>query len=372
MEAIRLGVIGLGVMGKAHAASVAAGHVPGLQLTALAKCESADFLGSSSARCFPSAEALIESAAVDAVLVATPHPTHKDLCIRALQAGLHVLVEKPVGIQKSDVAAILQARRSDSQVMAVMFQQRTNPIFQQIRALVQGGELGEIRRFNWIVTNWFRPAAYYATSPWRGTWAGEGGGLLLNQCPHQLDLWQWIFGRPCRIRAFCGFGRYHDIEVEDDVTAYLEYENGTSGVFIASTGESPGTNRLEIVGERGRLVYENGQLQHQQNASDMTVFSRQASAPFATLPCATVPHLAADTGGRHADVMANFVAAIRHGGPLIAALHEGAHSLELANAMILSAWENRAVDLPLDGERYARELAQRIKNSRGFRLPRGG
>jgi predicted dehydrogenase len=274
------------------------------------------------------------------------------------------LVEKPVGIQKSDVAAICQARRLDSQVMAVMFQQRTNPIFQKIRAMVRGGELGEIRRINWIVTDWFRPAAYYSTSRWRGTWAGEGGGLLLNQCPHQLDLWQWIFGMPCRIRAFCGFGRYHDIEVEDDVTAYLEYENGTSGVFIASTGESPGTNRLEIAGERGRLVYENGRLHHQQNASDMTVFSRQASAPFATLASTTVPHTVIDTGGRHADVLANFAAAIRRGVPLIATLHEGINSLELANAMILSAWENRAIDLPLDSEWYARELAHRVKTSR--------
>ena len=359
-------------MGKAHAATVAEGHVPGLRLTALANCESADGHWAPTVSCFQSAEALIDSTAVDAVLVATPHASHRDLCIRALQAGLHLMVEKPVGIQKKEVAAICQARISDSQAMAVMFQQRTNPIFQEIRAIVQGGGLGEIRRINWIVTDWFRPAAYYTSSRWRGTWAGEGGGILLNQCPHQLDLWQWIFGPPCRVRAFCGFGRYHDIEVEDDVTAYLEYESGATGVFIASTGESPGTNRLEITGERGRLVYEGGRLQHQQNATAMTVYSQQATAPFATLPYSAVAHAAADTGGRHADVLRNFVAAIQQGASLIAPLHEGVYSLELANAMLLSAWDKGPIDLPLDEERYARELAKRVATSRGGRKPRGG
>jgi len=309
---------------------------------------------------------LIDASAVDAILIATPHVSHKELCIRVLKAGLHIMVEKPVSVQKRDAEAICQARIMPSQVMAVMFQQRTNPVFQQIRNIVHRRELGEIRRINWIVTDWFRTEEYFAASKWRGTWAGEGGGMLLNQCPHQLDLWQWIFGMPSRVRAFCGFGRYHDIEVEDDVTAYLEYENGTTGVFIASTGESPGTNRLEITGERGRLVYEGGQLHHQHNASEMSAFSRQAGAPFAAPPSSRVNHSVADTGGRHTEILINFVDAIMRGVPLVAPVHEGIRSLELANAMILSAWDNCAIELPLDGERYARELAKRVDSSRGF------
>ncbi|MDI1249435.1 MAG: Gfo/Idh/MocA family oxidoreductase, partial [Lacunisphaera sp.] len=261
------------------------------------------------------------------------------------------MVEKPVSIHKRDAEAICEARIKATQVMAVMFQQRTNPIFQEIRNIVQRRELGEIRRINWIVTDWFRTGNYYAASKWRGTWAGEGGGMLLNQCPHQLDLWQWIFGLPRRVRSFCGFGRYHDIEVEDDVTAYLEYESGTTGVFIASTGESPGTNRLEITGERGRLVYEGGQLHHQQNAEEMSAFSVQAGVPFAAPPFTSVKHPAPDTGGRHADILNNFVEAIVRGVPLIAPVSEGISSLELANAMILSAWDNCTIELPLDGER---------------------
>jgi predicted dehydrogenase len=357
-------------MGTAHAVTVAAGRIPGLRLTAVANCEPADPRWAPSVSCYNSAEALIDSSGVDAILVATPHPSHKDLCIRALQAGLHLMVGKPVSIQKQDAEAICEARIKDTQVMAVMFQQRTNPIFREIRNIVHRRELGEIRRINWIVTDWFRTENYYAASKWRGTWAGEGGGMLLNQCPHQLDLWQWIFGMPRRVRSFCGFGRYHDIEVEDDVTAYLEYASGATGVFIASTGESPGTNRLEITGERGRLVYEGGQLHHQQNAAEMSAFSVQAGVPFAAPPFTVVNHPAPDTGGRHADILSNFVDAIVRGVPLIAPVSEGISSLELANAMLLSAWDDCAIELPMDGERYARALSKRVDLSRSN--PAGG
>jgi predicted dehydrogenase len=352
-------------MGRAHADNVLEGRVPGLRLVAVANWAAAPLPWGGEVKGYASPEALIASSDVDAVLIATPHVSHSELCIRALRAGLHLMVEKPVSVQKRDAEAICQARLRPSQIMAVMFQQRTNPVFQMIRNIVQRRELGEIRRINWIVTNWFRTEEYYAASKWRGTWAGEGGGLLLNQCPHQLDLWQWIFGRPSRVRAFCGFGRYHDIEVEDDATAYLEYDHGATGVFIASTGESPGTNRLEITGERGRLVYENGQLLHQQNAAEMSVFSRQAAAPFVAPPFSLVNHTVADTGGSHTEVLRNFVAAITHGVPLVASIQEGIASLELANAMILSAWKNDVVALPLDGEHYARALAKRVDGSRG-------
>lgn len=359
-------------MGSAHAVNVTEGRIPGLRLAAVANCEPGNRRWGKRVRCFSSPESLIEAAVVDAVLIATPHMSHRELCVQALKAGLHIMVEKPVSVQKRDAEAICQARVNPSQVMGVMFQQRTNPLYQEIRNIVQRGELGEIRRINWIVTDWFRTENYFASSKWRGTWAGEGGGLLLNQCPHHLDLWQWIFGMPSRVRAFCGFGRYHDIEVEDDVTAYLEYANGTTGVFIASTGESPGSNRLEITGERGRLVCEGGQLHHLHNATAMSAFSRAATAPFVAPPFSRVDHSVADTGGRHTEVMKNFVDAIVRGVPLVAPVYEGISSLELANAMILSAWDNCAIDLPLDGERYARALAKRVDSSRGCTKSRGG
>jgi len=364
MKDVRLGIVGLGIVGRVHAANVAAGRVPGLVLAAVARCEVAEPQWGSRVRCFPSLEAMIGAAAVDAVLIATPHASHRELCIRALTAGLHLMVEKPVSVQKGDAEAICQARISSSQVMAVMFQQRTNPIFQEIRRIVQQGELGQIRRINWIVTDWFRTEEYFTASEWRGTWGGEGGGLLLNQCPHHLDLWQWIFGMPRRVRAFCGFGRYHDIEVEDDVTTYLEYDSGATGVFIASTGEAPGTNRLEITGERGRVVYERGQLDHLRNESEMSVFSREATAPFAAPRVRRVNHRASDTNGKHTEILKNFVDAIVRRVPLIASASEGIKSLEIANAMLLSTWEKETIELPLDGKRYATALAKRMRNSR--------
>jgi predicted dehydrogenase len=249
-------------------------------------------------------------------------------------------------------------------VFAVMFNQRTDPFYQRIRQLVQSGELGEIRRVNWIITDWFRTAAYYASSQWRATWAGEGGGVLLNQCPHNLDLIQWIFGLPVRVRAFCRCGRYHEVEVEDDVTAYLEFANGATGVFITSTGEAPGTNRLEITAEGGRVVYEDDQIRCLRNTVPMSEFSRTSPEAFARPE--TVPGLitAPGHGGQHQEILQNFTEAILDGAPLIAPAAEGIHSVELANAMLLSGWLDRTVDLPIDAAHYEQLLQQRIQESK--------
>jgi predicted dehydrogenase len=217
---------------------------------------------------------LIKSGEVDAVLIATPHYSRAPIGIQALEAGLHVLVEKPLCVHKADCERLISVPLSPGQVFAVMFNQRTDPCYIRLRELIRGGELGEIRRINWIITNWFRTAAYYASGGWRATWAGEGGGVLLNQSPHQLDLWQWLFGMPRKVRAFCEIGRYHDIEVEDDVTAYFEYENGTTGVFVTSTGEAPGTDRLELAAENGRVVIENGRFVFAKTEVPMSEFGK--------------------------------------------------------------------------------------------------
>jgi predicted dehydrogenase len=239
-----------------------------------------------------------------------------------------------------------------------MFNQRTDPRYLKLRAMVRGGKLGKIRRINWIITDWFRPEAYYRHAGWRATWAGEGGGVLLNQCPHNLDLFQWIFGMPAKVRGFCQFGRYHHIEVEDDVTAYFEYADGTTAVFIASTGEAPGTNRLEVMGDGGRLVLEGGRLEFLRNEVSAAVFSRQSKEKFKAPPLRRIEvPLPPGTGEQHLGILKNFVRAIRRGEKLIAPAGEGLHSVELANAIILSALENRTVDLPLSAPRYARLLA---------------
>jgi len=364
MGSVRIGIAGVGNMGSAHARQILAGRVERLELTAVCDPLPARCAAISGVRAFASAGAMIRSGAVDAVVVATPHYAHTTIGIAALRAGLHVLVEKPISVHKADAERLLAAHRGPGQVFAAMFNQRTDPAWRTLHQLVRGGDLGEIRRVNWIITDWFRSEAYYASSAWRATWAGEGGGVLLNQCPHNLDLFQWIFGMPRRVRAFCRFGRYHDIEVEDDVTAYLELPGGATAVFIASTGEAPGTSRLEITAEGGRVVYERDRIEIRRNAVPMSAFSRTTKELFARPDTTDTVLPAAERGGQHLGILQNFVAAILDGAPLIAPAAEGIHSVELANAMLWSAWRDETVELPLNARRYAQRLREHIRQSR--------
>ncbi len=364
MNPIRLGIVGLGNMGAVHAATVLAGKVPGLELTAVCDRDAARLAKFASTTGYATPEALIASRAVDAILIATPHPFHVALGIAALRAGLHVLMEKPIAVHKAEGERLLAAHQDPRQVFAAMFNQRTDPAYRKIRELLQSGELGEIRRVNWIITDWFRTEAYYASGGWRATWAGEGGGLLLNQCPHNLDLLQWICGQPQRVRAHCRFGRYHAIEVEDDVTAYLEFAHGATGVFVASTGEAPGTNRLEITAEGGRIVLEDDRLVCHRNALPMSEFSRTSREAFAKPEAAVSSLSGLGHGGQHQEILQNFADAIRSGQPLIAPGAEGLRSVELANAMLLSTWLRRTIDLPLDAALYESQLRRRIESSK--------
>jgi predicted dehydrogenase len=363
MGNVRIGIVGLGNMGSMHARSILAGKIDRLELAAVCDVNAGRRAAFPGPTAFASAEAMIASGAIDAILIATPHYQHTTIGIAALRAGLHVLVEKPISVHKADCERLLAAHRNQAQVFAAMFNQRTDPFYLAIRRLVQNGELGAIRRIHWSITDWFRSAAYYASSDWRATWAGEGGGVLLNQCPHNLDLLQWIFGRPSRVRAFCHFGRYHAIEVEDDVTAYLEFADGATGVFVTTTGEAPGTNRLEIAAEGGRVVYENDRIQWLRNTVPMSEFSRTTTQSFARPETVSSVLPVADHGGQHNEILGNFVAAILDGAPLIAPAAEGIYSVELANAMLLSAWRDETVDLPLNARTYARLLKQRIAQS---------
>jgi predicted dehydrogenase len=363
MKSIRIGIIGLGNMGRAHSRNILGGKIPGLELTAVNDASAQQGEAFPEVPFFPTPEALITSGTVDAVLIATPHFSHTPLGIAALQAGLHVLVEKPISVHKADAEKLIAAHTNPSQVFAAMFNQRTDPYYQAIRTMVRDGTLGPVRRVSWIITNWFRSAAYYASGSWRATWEGEGGGILLNQCPHNLDLYSWIFGQPDRVRAFCKFGRYHDIEVEDDVTAYFEHGNGTNATFVTTTGEAPGTNRLEIAAENGRLVMENDKLVFTQNEMAMSEFCRTTKESFAAPKTTEKVIDVSGHGDQHIGIMHNFVEAITEGKPLLAPAAEGLLSVELANAMLLSAFEDRAIDLPLDGAAYEQALKQKIRES---------
>jgi len=364
MTKLRLGIIGLGTMGQSHARAVLAGQVSRVELTAVADVDPARLSAFPEITHFADAKSLIRSRLVDAVLIATPHYHHTAAGVATLKAGLHLLVEKPVSVHKADCEKLVSAHQGGRQVFAAMFNQRTDPYYLKLRELLQNGELGEVRRVNWIITNWFRTKAYYASSNWRATWAGEGGGVLINQCPHNLDLFQWLFGMPIRVRGFCRFGRYHDIEVEDDVTAYFELKGGAHATFIASTGEAPGTNRLEVTAEGGKVVIENDRIHFTKNSVPMSAFSATTSEGFATPAASDVPISVDGHGGQHVAILQNFVNAILDGTPLIAPAAEGINSVELANAILLSTWTDKTVELPMNGALYARWLKKKIAGSK--------
>jgi predicted dehydrogenase len=363
METVKLGIIGLGNMGSIHAQSVIDGHIPRCKLSAVCDLKAERLARFSSAEAFVSVDDFLRSSQTDAVLIATPHYAHTTIGIRALETGRHVLVEKPVSVHKSDAERLIAAHRDSAQVFAAMFNQRTDPFFLKLRQLVQSGALGTIRRVSWTITNWFRTEAYYQSSDWRATWAGEGGGVLLNQCPHNLDLFQWIFGMPARVRAFCHFGRYHDIEVEDDVTAYLEYSDGMTAVFSASTGEAPGTNRLEVAAEQGKIVIEDDSFHFIRNEVPTSEFSRTDPGRFSAPGTWEIRIPIKGHGPQHDGILRNFVSAILDGTPLIAPAEEGIYSLELANAFLLSTLEDRSVQLPIDGALFEQHLKKLIASS---------
>jgi predicted dehydrogenase len=245
-----------------------------------------------------------------------------------------------------------------------MFNQRTDPYYRKLKQLIDGGELGALVRVSWIITNWFRTEAYYRGGGWRATWRGEGGGVLLNQCPHQLDLMQWLFGMPTKVAGFCGFGKRHDIEVEDQVTAYLEYENGATGTFITSTGEAPGTNRLEVAGERGQVVIEDDTFRFTRNETPADEFIRTSPEPFGKPGVWNVNIPISGHGGQHKEVLQNFIDAIRNGTVLIAPASEGIRSVELGNAILYSSLTGQPVVMPLDSSAFEAKLKQLIQDSR--------
>ncbi len=367
---IRLGIIGFGNMGTSHAKRIMDGECPDFVLTAVADtnparldCVKKDF--SAEIHCFDTAEEMLSSGLIDACIVAVPHYDHTKYAIACMEKGIHVMVEKPAGVYTKQVREMNEvAAKHPEVVYAMMFNQRVNPIYRKMRELVQSGRFGQIRRTNWIITAWYRPQAYYNSGGWRATWAGEGGGVLLNQCPHQLDLWQWICGMPVKVQSHLHYGKWHDIEVEDDVTTYVEYANGATGVFVTSTGDAHGSNRFEIQLDKGRIVADWDKLSVLEYEMTEQEFSKTSTGAFSNVTAKEVEVEldGQDTG--HAGVLNAFAGAILRGEPLIAGGEEGINGLTLSNAMHLSSWLGREVELPLDENVYYDELMKRVATSR--------
>lgn len=369
MEQVKLGIIGIGNMGSGHVKSLLGAKLPELTITAVADRQESRRTWAKenlpeSVAIFEEGTELIDSGVCDAVLIVVPHYQHPELTIYALDHGLHVLCEKPAGVYTKQVREMNEAAKKSDRVFAMMFNQRTNCIYRKLHELVTGGELGAIKRVNWIVTDWYRTQSYYDSGSWRATWDGEGGGVLLNQCPHNMDLLQWICGMPSKVRAFCHNGKWHDIEVEDDVTAYMEYPNGATGVFVTTTADAPGTNRFEVTLEMGKLVCEDNKLTLHKLSENERTFCKTAKGGFDTPEC-TVTEVETDgLNEQHMGIMKAFANRILHKTPLVAEGVEGINGLTLSNAMHLSSWLEKDIELPFDEDLFLEELTKRRKASK--------
>jgi predicted dehydrogenase len=368
MSKVKVGVIGIGNMGKSYALQLVKGLVEGAMLTAV--CGRNDQLEyiknqtTGNVQCYLDEDSFFQDSGIEAVIIATPHYSHPELAKKAFAQGIHVLIDKPAGVYTKQVVEMNEAAEASGKVFSIMLNQRTNPLYQKLRELIQSGELGEIKRTNWIITDWYRSQSYYDSSKWRATWQGEGGGVLLNQAPHQLDLWQWTTGLiPKRVNAFCQYGKYHDIEVEDDVTAYVEYENGATGVFIASTGEAPGTNRFEIAGDRGKLVVENNTLTFFRLTQSEREFNASFKGGFGQPECWKIDIPVGRDNPGHLGIIQNWIDAILKGTPLLAPGEDGLKSVEIANAIYLSSWLKQTVEFPISADLYYEKLQEKINQS---------
>lgn len=368
MKKVRLGIIGIGGMGTNHANSILRGDVPNMELTAVADVRECRLNWArenlpDTVSVFEDGRKLIDSGTCDAVLIATPHYFHPEFVIYALEHGVHALSEKPAGVYTKQVREMNEVAEKSDRVFAIMLNQRTNCVYRKLHEMIESGELGQLKRMNWIITDWYRTQSYYDAAGWKATWEGEGGGVLLNQCPHQIDLLQWLCGMPVRVRAFCHEAKWHNIEVEDDVTAYMEFENGATGVFVTTTADAPGTNRLELTFEMGKIVCENNELIFDKLAVNEREFCMTEKEGFKK---PDMTRIVVETDGQneqHTGVFKAFADRILNGGPLVADGREGIKGLTLSNAMHLSSWLDKTIELPFDEELFLEELNKRRARS---------
>ena len=366
---IRLGIIGCGGIASLHAGNILQGHCPEITVTAAADRRESRRIWAKEkfpeAAIFSEGLDLIASDTCDAVLICTPHYQHPELSVAALRHGKHVISEKPAGVYTLQVREEIKAAQEHPELtFAMMFNQRTNCLYRKMKELLDSGKMGKIKRVTWIITDWYRTQSYYDSGSWRATWDGEGGGVLLNQCPHQLDLLQWLCGMPTKVQAHLHYGKWHDIEVEDDVTAYLEFPNGATGVFITTTGDCDGINRLEITTEHGKLLCEHDELictYHEENERQWCDSCKEG---FGTPKSETYTVETDGKNSQHAGVLNAFAAHILRGEPLVAGGEEGINGLLLSNAMHLSDWLGKPVELPFDEELFLKLLTERRATSR--------
>jgi len=371
MDKVRFGIIGCGNIATTHSKIFMKGAIENGVLTAVcdvnpAKIEKIKTIpGMESVATFNTYKEMFESGLIDAVIIGVPHYLHPKLTIEALRAGLHVISEKPAGVYTKQVKTAIAESKKHDKLFGMMFNQRTNCVYRKMREMIQNGEIGNIKRINWIITDWYRTQQYYDSGDWRASWSGEGGGVLFNQCPHQIDLLQWVTGMmPKSVHSHCHFGKWHDIEVEDDVTVYLEYENGATGSFITTTGDTPGTNRLEITGDMGTLICDGKTLVFKKLEVNEREFCKTSPEGFSKPKYETIEVETDGQNPQHSGIINNFANTILGLEPLFVKGEDGLRGVELMDAMLLSSWLNAPVELPFDDDLYLEELKKRIATSR--------
>jgi predicted dehydrogenase len=380
---VRVGIVGVGGQGLSYADLIADGRIPRMALGGTFDVDLAKEQVSKSK--YPGMPFysdygdLLRSGDVDAVIICVPHYLHPELGIAALKHDIHVLIEKPAGVYTKQVNELNAVAASKPELtFAIMFNQRNNPLYREIKEIVSSGQIGEIRHTSWIITTWWRPQVYYDQSAWRGTWGGEGGGVLVNQAPHQLDLWQWICGVPQSVYAKVAYGFRRNIAVEDEVTALVDYGGGATGVFVTATHDLVGTDRLEVLGDNGKIVVDNSRTatvtrlkvpeRQLGEGIDMPTVWRLLGGQENTDAYYTseVLEFESTSGEGHARVLENFAANILNGEPLIAPGVEGINGVRLANAIYLSSWKGAEVSLDFDDDEYLSELNRRIAEEGKF------
>lgn len=375
-DTVKLGIIGYGAQGSMYARFIAEGLVPSMTLGAVADLDPVKRDAASATAqvpVFADYRDLLESGLVDAVVTTVPHFLHPEMAIEALKHDIHVLVEKPAGVYTKQVAELNAfAATKPELTFGIMFNQRNNPLYLRIKEIVDNGEIGRILRSNWIITTWWRPQGYYDSSAWRATWGGEGGGVLVNQAPHQLDLWQWICGVPEKVFAKVSYGFRRSIAVEDEVTAVVDYGGGATGVFVTATHDLVGTDRFEILGDQGKIVVEGSKTatvtrlakpeRELSDGMDMQAVARLFTGQLDTAELYTQETIEFDSawGAQHSGVLENFAQHILTGVPLLAPGSDGITGVRLANAIHLSSWLGREVSLDFDEDLFLAELNKRI------------
>ncbi|MBR2180332.1 MAG: Gfo/Idh/MocA family oxidoreductase [Oscillospiraceae bacterium] len=369
MDKVRLGIIGYGNMGNPVTKWVVKDkNCPEIEVTAIcdwdekrietAKKDYADY----DFKYFSDAEEMMKAGVVDAVYIAVPHYDHPVLAQKAFALGIHVMLEKPAGVYTKAIREMNAAAERAGVKFGMMFQQRTRPMYQKAKEILSSGVYGQIRSVNWLITTWFRSQQYYNSGSWRATWAGEGGGVLLNQCPHQLDLLAWLCGMPEEIYAKCSVAQWHDVEIEDDVIATLKYKNGAMGSFITSTGINPGTNRLEIALDKGTMIVENDKVTINELSMSLADYTGINQPP---LQITKINYeFPENKAPGHAIMLNSFAGAILRGEEMYAGAQDGLNELTLSNAMYLSSWTDSTIKLPMDEDFFYEELKKRIATSK--------